>query len=159
VGNRQGVDMAKGMLLDRLYEIIEPITADHGLELVELQYRQEEHGWVLRIIIYKIGGVSLDDCARVSREAAHVLDVEDVIPYKYHLEVSSPGLDRPLTTPRDFERNLGSKIKLTLAGTPVFSGEALIEKVDGDEITVKYDDKLLTFASDRVKKAKLVIEF
>ncbi|MBU0679807.1 MAG: ribosome maturation factor RimP [Proteobacteria bacterium] len=151
--------MAKGMLQDRLYEIIEPITADHGLELVEVQYRQEEHGWVLRVIIYKKDGVSLDDCSRVSRETAHVLDVEDVIPYKYHLEVSSPGLDRPLVTPRDFERNLGKKIKITLVGDEVFSGEGIIENVDGDEITLKIDNKTLSFSSAQVKKAKLVIEF
>jgi ribosome maturation factor RimP len=151
--------MAKGMLHDRLYEIIEPITADYGLELVEVQYRQEEHGWVLRVIIYKKDGVSLDDCSRVSRETAHVLDVEDVIPYKYHLEVSSPGLDRPLVTPRDFERNLGEKIKITLAGDEVFSGEGILENVDGDEITLKIDNKTLSFSSAQVKKAKLVIEF
>ncbi len=151
--------MAQSMLVDRLREIIEPITTDHGLELVDVQYHQEQHGWVLRITIYKEEGVSIDDCARVSRETAHVLDVEDVIPYKYHLEVSSPGLDRPLTTARDFARNLGKKIKITLAGEHAFSGEGIIDKVDGDEISLKIDDDLLTFASGQVKKAKLVIEF
>jgi ribosome maturation factor RimP len=156
---RQGGEMAKGMLIERLTAIIAPIVADHGLELVEVQYRQEEHGWVLRIIIYKREGVSLDDCSRVSRETAHVLDVEDVIPYKYHLEVSSPGLDRPLVTSRDFERNLGKKIKITLAGESLFSGEGIIEKVDGDEITLQSDNKLLTFPCAQVKKARLVIEF
>ncbi len=152
--------MAQSMLLDRLYAIIEPITSDHGLELVEVQYRQEQHGWVLRITIYKEEGVSIDDCARVSRETAHVLDVEDIIPYKYHLEVSSPGLDRPLSTPRDFERNVGRKINITLAGSDnAFSGPGIIEKVDGDEITLKTDKELMTFPCTQVKKAKLVIEF
>ncbi|MEN8257851.1 MAG: ribosome maturation factor RimP [Thermodesulfobacteriota bacterium] len=151
--------MAQSMLLDRLHDIIEPIASDHGLELVEVQYRQEQHGWVLRIIIYKKDGVSVDDCAQVSRETSHVLDVEDVIPYKYHLEVSSPGLERPLTTPRDFERNLGKKIKISFADDDLVSGQGIIDKVDGDEITLKSDNQSLTFTCDKVKRARLVIEF
>lgn len=152
--------MAQSMLLERLYDIIKPITSDHGLELVEIQYRREHAEWVLRIVIYRADGISVEDCSRVSRETSHVLDVEDVIPYKYNLEVTSPGLDRPLTTPRDFERNLGKKIKITLTDdVDPFSGEAIIEKVDGDEITLKSNDELLTFSSLKVKKAKLVIEF
>ena len=152
--------MAQSMLLDRLHDIIEPIASDHGLELVEVQYRQEQHGWVLRIIIYKADGVSIDDCAKVSRETSHVLDVEDVIPYKYHLEVSSPGLDRPLTTTRDFERNLGKKVKITLVeGDQVVSYKGIIDKIDGDQITVKSDTERLTFSCAEVKKAKLIIEF
>lgn len=152
--------MVQSTLIDRLYEIIEPITSDHGLELVEVQYCQEQHGWVLRITIYKEGGLSIDDCAQVSREAGHILDVEEIIPYKYHLEVSSPGLDRPLTSLRDFERNLGKKIKLILAGPEDdFSGEGIIDKIDGDEITLKRDNESKTFSCAQVKKAKLVINF
>jgi ribosome maturation factor RimP len=156
----QGGKMAQSMLLDRLYEIIKPITADHGLELVEVQYRQEESGWVLRIIIHRAEGISVDDCARVSRESAHLLDVEDIIPHKYHLEVSSPGLDRPLITPRDFERNIGKKIKITFARPDdLFIGQGTIEKVHGDLITLKSGEESLTFSCDKVKKAKLLIEF
>ncbi len=151
--------MAQSMLLDRLYDIIEPIAADYGLELVDVQYRQEQHGWVLRIIIYKEEGVSVDDCAKISRETGHVLDVEDVIPYKYHLEVSSPGLERPLTTTRDFERNLGKKINITFVDDDLVGGEGIIDKIDGDEITLRHDDQTLTFTCNKVKKAKLLIEF
>lgn len=148
------------MLVDRLYDIIEPITTQHGLELVEVQYRQEQHGWILRIIIHQDEGVSVDDCARVSREVGHILDVEDVIPSRYQLEVSSPGLDRPLTVPRDFERNLGKKIKITLLDDQaVVVGEGIIHAVDGNEITLESADKPLKFSCDQVKKARLVVEF
>ncbi len=106
--------MASGEeLIERIRQNVEPIVADAQLELVDLQFRQESVGWVLRLILYRDGGPSIDDCARVSREASYLLDVEDFIPYHYTLEVSSPGLDRPLKTERDFARNVGKKIKLT----------------------------------------------
>lgn len=94
--------------IERVTEIIQPVLDDLGLELVELQLRSEgKKGLVLRIIIFKEGGVSLDDCAQVSREVGFLLEVEDPIGRSYVLEVSSPGLDRPLKTERDFERNKG----------------------------------------------------
>ena len=102
-----GMSSSKDHIVAEVERLIEPVLAEKLLELVEVQFRQEPIGWVLRVIIYKQGGTSVDDCATVSRELSHLLDVEDLIPQKYHLEVSSPGLDRPLKTEKDFLRNKG----------------------------------------------------
>jgi len=84
--------------------IIEPIVISLGMELVDLEYRREARGWVLRIYIDKEGGVSLDDCVLVSHEVGPVIDVEDIFQSPYTLEVSSPGLKRILKKEKDFER-------------------------------------------------------
>jgi ribosome maturation factor RimP len=85
-------------------EIVEPIVASQGMELVAVEYQREARGWVLRIYIDKQGGVSLDDCVLVSNEVGTVLDVEDLFESPYTLEVSSPGLNRILKKERDFRR-------------------------------------------------------
>lgn len=85
-------------------EIVEPIVASQGMELVAVEYKREARGWVLRIYIDKKGGVSLDDCVLVSNEVGMVLDVEDPFQSPYTLEVSSPGLNRILKKEGDFER-------------------------------------------------------
>ena len=100
-------------LKNTLESLILPILDDFGMELVELEFKQEGHrSWALRIFIDKPAGVSLDDCVTVSREVEAVLEVEDPIKTAYRLEVSSPGLDRPLTKPEDYTRFAGKKIKL-----------------------------------------------
>lgn len=93
----------------------EPVVASMGLELVELEFQREPRGWVLRLYIDRQeGGVSLDDCTAVSRELGDLLDAKDPIEHPYNLEVSSPGLERPLRRPKDFRRWAGSKVKITL---------------------------------------------
>jgi ribosome maturation factor RimP len=83
-----------------------------GLELVDIEYRKEGHGMILRLFIDKPGGIMLDDCANVSRELSELLDVEEIIPTEYNLEVSSPGLNRPLNKPSDYERYAGKIVKV-----------------------------------------------
>jgi ribosome maturation factor RimP len=85
-------------------EILEPIVTSQGMELIDVEYKREPRGWVLRIYIDKQGGVSLDDCVSVSNEVGTVLDVEDVLQSPYTLEISSPGLNRVLKKEEDFER-------------------------------------------------------
>jgi ribosome maturation factor RimP len=99
-------------LLDQLTELITPILEDLGFELVDLEYKQEGRDLFLRIFVDKTGGVNLDDCASVSREIGALLEVEDVISDAYRLEVSSPGMDRVLKRPADFERFTGERIKI-----------------------------------------------
>ena len=84
-----------------------------GMELVHLEMRRESGGMVVRLFIDKEGGVTLDDCAHVSRQLSARLDAEDPIEGRYTLEVSSPGLDRPLSRDRDFERFAGQRVKVT----------------------------------------------
>lgn len=113
-----------------------------GLELVEIQYRREQHGWVLRFFIDSEKGVSLDDCSRVSREISDFLDVEDLIDHAYNLEVSSPGLERKLLKTEDFARFIGSKAKIKLhqlhEGQKTYMGK--IAAVNGDEISLVTED-------------------
>nr|WP_303720939.1 ribosome maturation factor RimP [Malonomonas rubra] len=99
-------------LVEQIELLIQPILEDLGLELVDLVYQRENRGWVLRFFLDKEGGITLDDCAEASREISALLDIEDVIDTAYNLEVSSPGLDRPLKKPRDFERFSGQLVKV-----------------------------------------------
>jgi ribosome maturation factor RimP len=150
----------KDHIVAEVERLLEPVLAENYLEPVEVQFRQEPIGWVLRVIIYKEGGTSVDDCTKVSRELSRLLDVEDLIPQKYVLEVSSPGLDRPLQSERDFLRNRGEKVRLTVetAGTvETFTG--IIDNVRDGMLVLKSDDGMLSYPLIAIKKARLEIEF
>jgi len=101
-------------VIERVREFAESLLPAMGLELFAVQFRREGHGWVLRLVVDKEEGVTLDDCSRVSRETSDFLDVEDIIDHPYHLEVSSPGLERPLRTLAECRRHLGKKARLKL---------------------------------------------
>lgn len=147
-------------IVDEVTPLIEPVLADKGYELVEVQFRNESHGWVLRIIIYKESGVGVDDCATVSREVGHILEVEDLIKQKFHLEVSSPGLDRPLTTERDFLRHKGKKVKVTYAEQGATrTVRAIVNDCCDEKVSLQADDEQVVVDLSMVKKAKLIIEF
>jgi ribosome maturation factor RimP len=121
----------------RVWQIAEPVCRHAGYDLVDVRFVLEQGGWVLRVLIDLDPGevpadhvagpdgmapdlVDLDDCERMSRELSAVLDVEDPIPQAYSLEVSSPGIDRPLVTPAHFRRFVGAEVKVTLErGVPV----------------------------------------
>ncbi len=96
----------------RVAVIAERLLASLGMELVEIESRREGRVQVLCLYVDKPGGVNLDDCADVSRELSLILDVEDVVPESYQLEVSSPGLNRPLTKEADYHRYLGRLAKI-----------------------------------------------
>lgn len=121
-------------IADIVGRLTEPIAAEHGLELVEVEYRKEGGEWLLRVTIDKPGGVDIDDCSLVSQLLGEKLDEMDPIPQQYRLEVSSPGLDRPLRTERDFQRFIGATVIIhTFApvnGKKVFTGR-LSDSHDG----------------------------
>jgi ribosome maturation factor RimP len=98
--------------IDRVRAIADPILSSEGMELVEIEYRREERGWVLRLYIDKEEGITVDDCSRISREIERSLDVEDFILTPYTLEVSSPGLTRPLRSEKDFLKYRNHLIKV-----------------------------------------------
>lgn len=104
--------MAKVDVISRVTVLAEQVLSSLGMELVDLEYKREGREMVLRLFIDKEGGVNLDDCASVSRELSEVLDVEDVISEHYSLEVSSPGIDRPLKNVEDFQRFKGRLVKI-----------------------------------------------
>ena len=115
----QGIEM-------RVRALAEEVTARAGYDLVDVEYRREPAGWTLRLFIDKSGGVNLSDCQRVSEEFGTILEVEDPIPNRFNLEVSSPGLDRPLKRGRDFHDALNRRVRITtrepLAGQKNFTG-------------------------------------
>ena len=137
-----------------------PVLEEMGLELVEVQYRREQSGWVLRLIIYKQEGISLEDCAAVSREISQLLDIEDFVDQAYNLEVSSPGLNRPLKSMADFERFTGRMAKIKtiepIAGEHVFIGR--IKKTEGETIILEIGRKEVTMPFSQVARARLEIE-
>jgi ribosome maturation factor RimP len=146
----------------KLTQIVEPVIAGQGYELVDLEFKNEMGGWVLRVFIDHESGVSLDDCTSVSRELSAVLDVEDAIPVAYNLEVSSPGLDRPLKKESDFARFVGKKARIRTRH-PVgesrrnFSGTLL--EVAAGKVKIDVGDQVCEVPVDDVEKANLVYEF
>jgi len=104
--------LVQGTVIDRVNQLLQPILDEMGLELTDLEYVREGRDSTLRVFIDKEGGVNLDDCAALSRELGAVLEVEDVVQAAYRLEVSSPGLDRPLKNQKDYQRFVGSLVKI-----------------------------------------------
>jgi ribosome maturation factor RimP len=97
--------------------LLSPVLADEGIELVDVEYQVDSQ--TLKLLIHKPGGISVEDCRQVSRIANPILDVHDMILGTYNLEVASPGLNRPLITEADFRRNLGQNVQVevsTVAG-------------------------------------------
>jgi ribosome maturation factor RimP len=95
-------------------EIVEPLLQRQGFELVELQVQQQKGQWLIRVFADIVGGISLEDCRRLSLEIGQAFDAEDFLTTSYVLEVSSPGLDRPLYTARDFQRQRQRMVKVFL---------------------------------------------
>ena len=148
--------------LEDLWLFSEPYVRDAGLDLIEVQYGREPSGWVLRVFIDRPAGgagpITADDCERVSRDLSAALDVADRIPHAYKLEVSSPGLDRPLRRERDFERFLGesARIRLTdgVEGRRNFSGT--LQAVKDGRVEIACDGRSWLLPIDDIAKANLV---
>ena len=145
-------------IIEKVEEFAEGILSSLDLELVEVQYRQEGHGWVLRLFIDGPNGIGVDECAKVSREMNVFLDVEDLIPNAFHLEVSSPGLERALRTIDDYKRFVGKKARVKLRhpidGQKVFIGLLGSSDEFGFELIME-DESTLHFHLDQVRKARL----
>ena len=137
---------------------LERIVAFAGMELVHFEARRESGGTVLRLYIDREGGVTLDDCARVSRQVSAELDADDPIPGRYTLEVSSPGLDRPLTRDRDFERFTGSQVRVVTAspldGQRHFKGRLNV-LAEGSVHLVLEDGREIAIPRDLMTSARL----
>ena len=149
-------------LLQEVQGVVEPILQSEGFELVDLEYQRESQGWVLRIYLDREGGgITLDDCTAVSHEVGAVLEVKDLIPNSYVLEVSSPGLTRPLKKPQDFNkfRNRMVKIKLfePLEGRKNFKGTLL--GLEENKVRVEVEQKIFELPLERIAKANLEIDF
>src|SRR3982751_2650902 len=136
-------------VVDRVQALAARIAESYGLEIFDVQFRREAPGMVLRVRIDRPGpaataeeSVSVEDCARISRDLSAVLDVEDVVPDAYTLEVSSPGLDRPLRQADDFRRFAGRRAKLVMREAVdrqmFFKGR--LGGVDAGDVLIETDD-------------------
>ena len=145
----------------RVQQILEPILGSFGLSLWELEFKKEGPKWLLRIYIDRESGVTLNDCETVSRDLSAALDVEDIIPHAYNLEVSSPGLDRTLTRPEHYERCRGSLAKIKtyqpIEGQKVFRGR--LRGMEGDRARIALENgTTLDIPLRDIAKASLEVE-
>jgi ribosome maturation factor RimP len=149
------------MITKQLADLIEPVLEEMGFELVDAEYLSYKGKWVLRLYIDTEGGVTLDDCARVSGELGDLIDVRDVILHEYVLEVSSPGLNRPLTKEKHLMNAVGKKIKVTMArpveGRRNFSGRLHDFREGILYVEIERGTVALPWAD--VERANLVYEF
>ena len=150
----------------RVTALAAPLAQSLGLELVDVEYLREGPAWVLRLFIDKQGGVLLEDCQAFSHALAPALDVEDVVGTAYSLEVSSPGLERPLKKPKDFERFVGKRIKVkTFAPLPTPKSPAgqknfqgTITGMRGDAVEIDADGQPVQIPLTAIAKANLVLD-
>lgn len=146
---------------DVVRNIADRILLSEGMELVDLEFRQEGRKWVLRLFIDREGGVTIDDCANISRQLSVALDVEDFIDRQYLLEVSSPGINRPLTKDTDFIKYKGQKVRIKtsepIEGQRNFAG-ILTDFKDGLVILTDDKNEICRIDKKNILKAKLDIE-
>lgn len=146
---------------ERLKNLLEPVVESLGYELILLEYAQGEGGGVLRLFIDNAEGIVIEDCEKVSREVAAVMDVEDPIRQAYNLEVSSPGMDRPLTKPAHFERFAGDRARITLfearGGQRKFVG--LLLGMEEGQVRLRTDHGTEHFELTEIERAQLVPDF
>lgn len=149
-------------LQNRLVELLEPLVENLGYELVLLEYNAHRGSALLRLFIDAVGGVTLGDCEKVSREVEGLLDVQDPIPQNYRLEVSSPGLDRPLVKSVHFERFAGSVVKVQMAaphaGRRKFQG-VLRGLKEGRAVVETADAGTVELALGEIERARLVPDY
>jgi ribosome maturation factor RimP len=144
-------------LRERLIALIEPVLVRLGYELVELEYAAGRSQAVVRIFIDQPAGIAVEDCERVSREVAALLDVDDPIPTAYTLEVSSPGFDRVLRTAAHFERFVGSRVFVELkaprAGRRRYTG--MLQAVNATGIELEVDKQKVEVPFEEIGRARL----
>jgi len=152
--------MGKAPVTQSVIELIEPSLLAKGLELVDVEFKKEGKNWVLRVFIDKEGGVTLEDCQKISSFVGDLVEVEEVIEPAYTMEVSSPGLNRVLKKEKDFIRFSGKKICVQchapLNGRKKFTG--ILKDFKNQSIRLEVDGQLQIISINRVAKANLVIE-
>ncbi len=154
--------MIQGNVVERVTEIAGRVARSEGLEIVDVEWKGGGNNWILRIFIDKPGGVTHADCETISHQVGVILDVEDVIDTHYTLEVSSPGLDRKLLKPADYERFAGKKARIQLHrpmdGSRNFVGR--LAGIEAGEVELDVEGgRRVRVPLAEVKMARLVVEF
>ena len=146
---------------EQIKEIVRSVLDELGIDLVDFQLVFRAEKSILRVFVDESGGISIERCTQASRAIADVLDRKDIISSRYMLEVSSPGVDRPLKTKEDFTRNMSRKVKISyLVGEQHKEVVGRIQKVENDLVFLKVDeDQLLEINIADVDFAKIMVEF
>lgn len=149
-------------IANEVSHLAEPLLREFGLEMVDIEFQFERGRWILRVFMDREGGVTVDDCSNVSRELGHLVDAESIIDYPYVLEISSPGLNRPLRKENDFIRSIGKMVKLKMS-TPInrrrnFTGR-LANVTEGMISLLVDDNNLVELPLKEIDKARLKYEF
>ena len=146
---------------ERVFELARPVVEEEGCSLWDVDYLREAGTWYLRVYIDKEGGVSIDDCERISRRLDPILDEADPIPESYVFEVGSAGADRELKRPSDFARFLGSEVEVKLykpvEGRKSFVGRLLA--YDGGALTLAAGSGELHFSPEQIAQVRLYVSF
>ena len=153
--------MGQGSICQKISRLIEPVLQAENFELVDVEYKKEGRSWILRVFIDKVSGVTLDDCQNVNRQIEDLIEVQDLIRRKHILEVSSPGLDRPLKRESDFLRNKNRRIQLATL-SPIqdrkrFSG--IIKGIRDKNLVLETDGTIVSVPLKVIAKAKLEVQF
>lgn len=150
-------------MIERIHSLLKPVAQAEGVELVDIELAGGHGAKILRLIIDKDGGVDIEDCANISRQAGFIMDAEDVMDEPYTLEVSSPGLTRPLKKPADYQRAAGKLAVLRLRRPVNKRTKALVivEEAGEDSVTVTLKDtgQRAEIPYEDIAKANLEIEF
>lgn len=153
--------MSGKSVAEKVIPLVVTILEQMGTELVDLEYRREGSGWVLRLFIDRDGGVTLDDCADISRAVEAILDADDIIPHEYNLEVSSPGLNRPLKKDADFRRFIGRSARVktfeVIDGSRNFKGR--IEGCEDSVVALNVEGTVHNIPLNKIAKANIEYEF
>jgi ribosome maturation factor RimP len=143
-------------------ELVLPLIAEHNFELVDVEYVKEAGNWYLRVYIDKEGGITVDDCEIVSRSLSDLLDGNDFIEDSYILEVSSPGLGRPLKKEKDFKRSLGKEVEIKLykAVNRQKDFEGILKSYTEQTVTIEMDEEeTITFDRSDIALIRLSFDF
>lgn len=149
---------------EKIWQLAEPLLEAEHMELIHVECLRAKSRWIVRVYMDKEGGVTLDDCAEISNQLGDILDVNDIPPGPYTMEVSSPGLDRPLTRDKDFLKFRGSRVRVTsrikLEGIKNFRGTLTdFSEEDGRKyLTVEVAGKIYRIPKDLVVRANLEYE-
>lgn len=142
--------------------LVMPFITENNFELVDVEYVKEADNWYLRVYIDKEGGITVDDCEIISRALSDKLDADDFIEDSYILEVSSPGLGRPLKKDKDFERSLGKEVEIKLyrAVNRQKNFEGVLKNYSAEEVTIELDEEEeMTFARNDIALIRLSFDF
>lgn len=163
VGRKGSWNLSKREIYEqKTEEILLPIVEEYGFELVDVEYVKEGSTWYLRAYIDKPGGINIDDCEKVSRRLSDILDEKDYMDDAYIMEVSSPGLGRPLKKEKDFKRSLGEEVEIRtyrmMDKQKEFFG--IMKDYDDSTVTILQEDETLkTFAKSDIALIRLAFDF